>query len=208
VVVRTTTSKRSAFTLIEVIFAIVIIAIAVLSLPMMGRATQKGIESSIAQEAIFAASAELMGATSGYWDEISMLDVNVSHLSRVININDVAECNTTTKLRPGHINQIYHRRCIDDTTINAPHDSNTSYLGADVFDLNDAVHGVQDIFIDATTNATGYKETYKSTLTVATNNNIKVITATVYKDDGTTVITSLKMQSANVGEIDYYKRMF
>lgn len=201
-VVRTIYSKRSAFTLIEVIFAIVIIAIAVLSLPMMSRATQRGIESNIVQEAIFAASAELMGATSGYWDENSMQDSAFSNLSRVINIG--GDCNIATQLRPGHINQIYHRRCLDNNNTvaqNAP--------GGTFFDLNDAAHGEQNIFIDTTIDPTGYKKTYTSVVAVGispTNNNVKDITVTVSDADG--IITVLKSQSANVGEIDYYKRMF
>jgi len=83
VVAMTNHRKRFAFTMIELIFAIVIIAISVMSLPMMAVVTQRGMENNIVQEAIFAASAELMGATSGYWDENSMQDINVSHLSRV-----------------------------------------------------------------------------------------------------------------------------
>ena len=197
--------------MIELIFAIVIIAITVLSLPMMTQITQRGVESSIVQEAVFAASAELMGATAGYWDENSMEDINVSHFSRVINIG--GDCNASTQLRPGHINQMYHRRCLDSNSTLA-HDSNASIGTKDVFDLNDAEHGTQDIFIDnngstATANQTGYKEIYTSEInvTLAADNNIKDITVSVSDADGN--ITVLKAKSANVGEIDYYKkRMF
>lgn len=206
-VVRTTSSKRSAFTLIEVIFAIVIIAIAVLSLPMMSRATQRGIESNIVQEAIFAASAELMGATSGYWDENSMQDIAVSHLSRVINIG--GDCNNTTQLRPGHIKQVYHRRCLDNNTTVAYNNA----VGGTVFDLDNAKHPNQAIFISGagagTADETGYKELYTSVVAVGispANYNVKDINVTVSGAKG--VITVLKSKSANVGEIDYYKRMF
>ena len=196
--------NRFAFTMIELIFAIVIIAITVMSLPMVTQITSKGIESNIAQEAIFAASGELMGATAGYWDEKSMLDINVSHLSRVIDISN--DCNDTTKLRPGHINQPYHRRCIDDTTINTAHNLNTAFLGADVFDLNDAAI-TQDIFVDTTTDAAGYKETYESNVTIIPTGNIKTIKITVRNSDGE-IVTVLQTQSANIGEIDFYKRTF
>ena len=47
------TSKRFGFTMIELIFAIVIIAISVMSLPMMTQVTNKGLEESLVQEAIF-----------------------------------------------------------------------------------------------------------------------------------------------------------
>jgi len=195
--------KRSAFTMIELIFAIVVIGISVLSLPMVTQVTQRGIESNIVQEAIFAASSELMGATSGYWDENSMQDMNVSHLSRVIDISN--DCNATTQLRPGHIDQPYHRRCLDNLTTTA-----NNVAGGAVYDLDDAEHGDADIFTDTTTDATGYKETYQSNIDVSTsaaNANVKIITATIKDSDGDT-ITILRAQSANVGEIDFYKRMF
>jgi len=203
VVVRTTNSQRSAFTLIELIFAIVIIAITVLSLPMMTRVTQKGIESSIIQEAIFAASAELMSATSGYWDENSMQDMNVSHLSRVIDIAN--DCNDTTKLRPGHINQPFHRRCLDSMAINA-----NDTAGGSVFDLNDPATGISHaVFINPNPEAAGYKDNYNSTLTISRTNNVKFLESNIYNTKTPPeLIVKLKIQSANVGEIDFYKRMF
>ena len=208
---KTNHPKRFAFTMIELIFAIVIIAISVMSLPMMTQVTQKGIESNILQEAIFAASAELMGATAGYWDEVSMRDINVSHLSRVIDIGASNDCNNTTKLKPGHINQPFHRRCLDEnSTAITDLDKNIT----SIYSLDDAAHGTEDIFVDGTATGTadktGYKELYNSEINVSlssTDNNIKIITATVTDSDGNP-ITVLKTQSANIGEIDYYKRTF
>lgn len=47
---------RTAFTMIELLFAIVIIAFSVLAIPMISQVTSKGVESTIeAQEAIFKA---------------------------------------------------------------------------------------------------------------------------------------------------------
>lgn len=190
--------KRFAFTMLELIFAIVIIAISVVSIPMVTQVTQRGIESNIVQEAIFAASSELMGATAGYWDENSMQDINTSHLSRVIDLD--GDC--TDIRRPGHINQPYHRRCSDTATTA----SNTA--GGTIYDLDDAAHGDEDIFTDTITDATGYKETYQSNISVipAADTNIKLIEATI-KDSAGKTVTILRAQSANVGEIDYYKRM-
>ena len=208
--------SRYAFTLIELIFAIVIISIAVMSLPVMARITSKGIESNILQEAIFAGSAELMGASAGYWDTNSMQDNNVSHMSRVIDINPGAatSCLNNTasdrhRLRPGHVAQPLHRRCVDSTAGTLAGASDAVYP-----DLNDAAHGIQDIFLNPDTagvgvaDRTGYKDIYKSSLTVTYTNNIKFLTVTVTKPDGVTPITILRMQSANIGEIDYYKRRF
>lgn len=206
--VRSTVSKF-AFTMIELIFAIVIIAISVMSLPVMIQVTSKGIENNLVQEAIFAASAELMGASAGYWDTNSMSDNAFSHLSRVIDVD--GDCNGD-RLRPGHIAQPLHRRCVASTSGDI---NNTSSF--DFPNLDNSDHPDEDIFLDttagaATADATGYKNIYTSAIDVspAADTNIKIITATIKKSaaSGGDTITRLRMQSANVGEIDYYKKRF
>lgn len=200
--------KRLAFTMIELIFAIIIISIAVVSLPVMTKITEKGIEEGILQEAIFAGSAELMGASAGYWDANSMSDNALSHMSRVIDINPGAatscENNTSNirhRLRPGHILQPLHRRCVEDTTGNLANAASNTFPN-----LDNADHGLTPMFTDADTEAVGYKETYQSEVTVAVNGNIKDISVRVTNDAGDRNITILRMYSANIGEIDYYKR--
>jgi len=84
--------KKSAFTFIELIFAIVIIAISVVSLPTMTSSLSRGIESNLVQEAIFAASTELNQAISSNWDERSLEDGN-SSLGRVV---DDGTCETNS----------------------------------------------------------------------------------------------------------------
>ena len=199
--VRSTVS-RLAFTMIELIFAIVVIAIAVLSLPVMVQITSKGIENNLVQEAIFAASAELMGATSYYWDENSMQDIATSQLSRVIDLN--ANCNDD-RLRPGHIAQPYHRRCLDLNTTGA-----NDAAGGTIPDLNDAaalVTSTPALFDNPTGSAAGYKDSYTSSLSISRTGNIKFLEATIQDSDGNDIVV-LRTQSANVGEIDYYKRRF
>jgi len=197
-------TSKTAFTMIELIFAIVVIAIAVVSLPMMMQVNSKGMENNLAQEAIFGASVELMQTSSGYWDANSMNDINTSDYARVINIDN--DCNSTTKLRPGHINQPFHRRCINDTAI---HTASNITGNADFSTLNDFV-GTKQLFIGDEKGAAGYKDmNYTSTITVsphATDNNIKVITVTI--KEGAKVVTVLKTEAANVGEVQYHKRTF
>ena len=194
--------QRYAFTMIELIFAIVIIGISVISLPMMMQVTSKGIESNILQEAIFSASAELMGASAGYWDERSMEDEANDMMSRVVDIS--GDCDTN-RLRPGHINQPFHRRCLDSTLATGL-DSTTNGL---IISLDDTKHTSEDIFMNISINSTGYKQTYKSIIDVARTNNIKFIQATITdsKSPANTLVV-LKMQSANIGEVEFYKRRF
>ena len=200
---------RYAFTLIELIFAIVIIGVTVITLPMMSQVTSEGIDESIVQEAIFAAATELNEATTHHWDE-SSFDINAENTySRVVTtaIGAATGCNNITRLRPGHINQERHRRCTDvnSTVSNAIADANISAL-------NDAAHGADDIFENAAAEAAGYKKIYTSVLTVdnpasfggLNNNDIKKIEVTV--SDTEDAVTKLTTYSFNIGEIDYYER--
>jgi len=189
--------------MIELIFAIVIIGISVMSLPMMSRVTAQGMENNIVQEAIFAASAELNQAVTHYWDANS-LDANIS-LARVI---DTGDCNATTRLRDGHIFQPYHRRCLNSSLTGI-----SNVIGGAQSSLDDAEHANQVIYIGDATTQEGYKKAYNSSVAVdanatfggvANNQNVKSITVQVL--DGVNVITSLTTYSANIGEIDYYKR--
>ena len=191
--------KRAAFTFIELIFAIVIIAISVVSLPMMNQAITKGIDANLVQEAIFAAATELNEVTTAHWDDNSM-ETGKSFYARVININGA--CNATTHLRPGHINQPLHRRCLDDNTT-APADANTS----GVVSLDDMAHANRKIFINDASSATGYKKKYYSSVAVTRTDELKYITITLKNADDKN-ITRLKAYSANIGEIDFYKRRY
>lgn len=196
---------RLAFTMIELIFAIVIISIAVLSLPMVTQITSRGVESNLVQEAIFAASAELIGATSYYWDFESMHDKDMVRLERVIDIGGT--CNNTAlderyRLRPGHVNQPYHRRCLENSTINPSDASDATFPN-----LDNAEHASQLLFTDNTKDSTGYKESYNSAVDVTRAGDVKKITVTVTNSSGT-VITALSTYSANIGEVDYFKRRF
>lgn len=203
--------KKAAFTLIELIFAIVVIAITVISLPMMTQVTSKGIDANLVQEAIFGAAAKLNEAVTANWDENS-LEVNaINSYARVIDID--GNCNNTPasvtfRQKPGHINQPLHRRCLNSA---ATSPSNTNVTG--VTSLSDMTMTDKNITTGSTA-AAGYKDAYTSTVTVSrpanfngSNNNIKLILSTIKDSDGTN-ITTLRAYSANIGEVDYYKRSY
>ncbi len=197
---------RFAFTMIELIFAIVIISIAVVSLPMMTQVTSRSMDSSLVQEAIFAASAELTGATSYYWDKNSMYDSNLSRFSRVIDINDDCDSNASSqryRLRVGHIAQPYHRRCLEDSAIDPVDTSDAIFPNLN----NAATTGYLDIFDNTNPEAAGYKNAYTRDVDVVRTGYTKKITVTVKNSSGN-IITLLNTYSANIGEVDYYKRRF
>jgi len=204
--------KKSAFTLIELIFAIIIISIAVLSLPVVTQIMNQGIKSSIVQEAIFASATELNEAITQHWDENSIDPIAPNSYARVI---DMGTCDNNTsspnyRLMPGHINQPLHRRCLESnaTTIAG---TNSEPVEA----VEDKAHGFRLIFLNASPTKEGYKEKYMSDVTIssganfggAADNNMKSITVTIEnsKDEN---ITSLRTYVANIGETDYYKKAY
>ena len=202
--------KRSAFTFIELIFAIVIIAISVMSLPTMIQSTSDGIEGNLVQEAIFIASTELNQAVAANWDENSLVETGANSLARVID-NGSCENNSSSpryRLKPGHVTQRYHRRCLDSNTTGVSSATDT------------AVDALEDFagpktLVNAGGSQSGYKYTYSTLVTVTTNadfngtnSDIKMIEANISNANTGGLLTSLKTYSANIGEVDYYKRTY
>lgn len=108
---------KRGFSLIEVVFAIVIISISLMSVPMLLKETAKSNEYSIMQEAILATSTKMGNIISYPWDKNSYdstnkilrtLDVSNgdSELDRKPGVND-------DNLRVGHIYADKRRRFFD-----------------------------------------------------------------------------------------------
>ena len=192
-------SPRHAFTMIELIFAIVVIAISVISLPTMIQTTSDGMEGNLAQEAIFAGSAQLNEATTYTWDERSTNDMNISELARIVN--------TTTDGCPR--TGIINRKCLTNLSIrpdDAPATNGSS--------IDSITYTNQPIFL-GTTSTTAYKTNYTATLNVTRciagnsyiqfgnenpNPNLKELEYTViHPDNG--VVVRLRAYSANIGEL-------
>ena len=198
--------RRSAFTLIELIFAIVIISITALSVPMMNSTISNTVKANILQEAIFAASTKLSEALGATWDTNSIDPTAPSSYARVIDHS--GNCIAATRLMPGHIaGQEKHRRCLQSAAI-TPAYANTGGLESMAFTN-------QPIFINNADKLSGYKDDYNATLAVdhnvsfdgANNPDLKRITVTVFDHDGNP-ITSLKAYSANIGAVAYYSEPY
>lgn len=210
---------RYAFSMIELIFAIVIIGITVISLPMMTQVTAKGADSNLVQEAIFAAAAKLNEAVTYRWDENSLDPATPDALTQIISVSNT-DCNSSGQ-RLGFIPQPKHRKCLNDTTIRP-----STTLGTDTGesgpafydDLDDVAETGQSLTSNALS-ASAYKEAYTSTIAISyaafgviteASKNIKEINATISetKNGVTSPVTVLRTYSANIGEVDYYKRSF
>lgn len=198
--------QKSAFTMIELIFAIVVIAISVISLPMMMQTTSKGIESNIVQEAIFATGAILNESTTYYWDKHSMDDANVSNgYSRVVNTGGCLGGGIPYK-RVGHIN----RQCLDNNATTPDNiGDNTSIEWA-----QNTYNNLQ--ILTGAAAAASYKDSYSATATVTTcktgntftqfgleanNPNLKEIQIKVTITGSADTLILLRAYTANIGEV-------
>lgn len=202
--------RRTAFTLIELIFAIVVMSIVIVSLPMMTIQTSKNIESNIVQEAVFASEAVLDESMGLYWDANSQYDENVSGgLSRVIATGGTNDCVAGyPNKRLGHIN----RRCLNDiATIGV---SNSTTAGS----LNSitTIYNNSPLITDVAS-AGAYKDEYNVTAnvytpsviqfgTVANNPDIKEVAVEIQDDTGT-VIVKMRTYIANIGDVEIASRI-
>ena len=207
---------RNGFTLIELIFAIVVIGISIISLPMMNQVTTKGIEGNLVQEIIFVASTELNQAVTATWDVRSVEDGGFNSLARVID-DGSGNCEDNSSLSnyrqmDGHINQPLHRRCLDSNSSTGLN----SQDGVNIFSLND-MNKTDESLRNADETASGYKSAFTTTISIGINEtfgsytvanpNIKKITVIVKDSDGVD-ITRLSTYCFNIGEVGYHKRSY
>lgn len=208
--------KKNAFTLIELIFAILVISVSITSLPMMIQTSAKSIEKSILQEAIFAAQAILNESTTYYWDQNSQDDANLSGgYSRVVNTGDCLGIGIPYK-RVGHIN----RQCLDDNTtaVNIVGDSSSLEWAANIYTNTIALEGNSVNGAAAT-----YKSSYNVTVTVnycgvagqcvqfgleEPNTNLKQLQIRIADPTTNETLVQLRTYSANIGEVKPESRIF
>lgn len=193
---------RSAFTMIELIFAIVVISIAVVSLPMMTQATDKGIASNIVQEAIFATATITNASTSYYWDQSSLEDFAFANRAQVVNTGDCVAGPPNQRI--GHIN----RECLVDNTT-------TPFNGVDPNSLEwaSSVYNNTPILTGTAGKAT-YKNSYNMTVAVrncktagtctqfgneAGNEDLKELEVSVTQEGSSEKLVVLKAYTANIG---------
>lgn len=167
--------KRYAFTLIEVILALIIISITVLSVPMIIQVNAASTQGSVTQEAVFAASAKLLQTLSFPWDENAVNPALAAEgadtLAGVVNIP--ANGDTATSLAVDRLGFISRQTRRDNLGVFV----NTTNIGDD--NANPLVRGIDDFNNDvSTTNnavttagsvidvAASYKDNYTITTTV------------------------------------------
>jgi len=189
--------KRGAFTMIELIFAIVIIAIVIIALPRMMRTNSNALEANINQEAIFGASAVMMQTLSypwdtnspghnGSYDKIVAIPGGTIIYNRHFNGFDQNDTNGSFRigaiLEPGH--RRFHEYNASDANISGLKSTSPNPL---------CQKDTLAPFINPNPSATGYKNAYETNTTVSyiPDNASNVF---VFSSDGNqTTPTNMKM---------------
>ncbi|OQX74231.1 MAG: hypothetical protein B6D59_03165 [Campylobacteraceae bacterium 4484_4] len=138
--------NRAAFSLIELVLAIVVIAISVMTIPLMLQQSAKNDQFTALQESIFAARTKLGNILTFKWDQnsieegeiIRVLDVNAgdSELDRILTVQD-------GNRRIGHLLVDKRRRFKDKNTTLAERFP-TSAIDKDVDGNPDDIDDFQD----------------------------------------------------------------
>lgn len=213
--------------MIELIFAIVIIGIAVAGVPQMIERNSKSLEGNLVQEGVFAASAKAAQLLTYRWDTNSQDPNDLLSHSKILDMpTGSTDFNRTNSIfRKGGITAEAHRRF---------HSAVTNPVGPV---LNGLATGTQN-FITGGTSKEGYKHEFRVNISASyvndgdgsyntnspsvvynfpnfpstvsnTPTNMKMvrIALQMLDESGTwKEMAVLDVYAANIGEIDYYKR--
>ena len=222
---------RHAFTMIELVFAIVIIAIAVLAMPTIMFTNAASQEQTLKEEAIMLTTTKIAQILTYPWDaNSSPLGVLMSTsqvLGTVANPPLGLERNATTDFRIGHFPNQLRRRMTPFSN-----ERNATGIGG-IFGSNISSFNGDQVTIGAAGADQVYKKQYRMTTTVTyvTDNtnyglniitfdfnttatglsNIKMVQVTTDEQDttGTWIpIVQMTSYSTNIGEAEFYKRRY
>jgi len=219
---------KKGFSLIEVVFAIVIISISLMSVPMLLKQSSKSDEFSIMQEAILATSTKMGNILSYPWDSNSYDSANA--ILRTLDIhNGDNELNRVTtgvndnNLRQGHIYQSKRRRFFDfasvgrvypnnsvgaaANSINYFHGKSETIGGSDAYDYKDAgmtinssVFYVSDVAHYSQTHLVSSINTFTiNNIIGAQDTNIKMVQITTTSPNLNHSLT-LRCYTCNIGQ--------
>jgi len=220
----TKSGRRAAFTMIELIFAIVLIAITVAAIPQMLSSNAKGTEQLLKQETIAATAGEAFRILTFPWDDNSMDDTNRTFVldATAPGSDNLSRTSAASRIRAGMIppakgtgasagdvSRYYHRLFYNDVTAPASGQlsgiahvdaSLLSETGADAY-KNATTLNVVGRYVGDGNAASNF--TF-STAGSATATNLKM--AELHAQSGGTDILVLRVYSANIGSPIYFTR--
>ena len=212
---------RKAFTMIELIYAIVVIAVVTLTIPMMIQVNNKGLEGNVAGEAIFLISSVLSEATTLVWDNRSIqggTGATAIVLSKILDTSGNGAYNRpdiNSTIRIGGLDEDLHRQFFPVTTV--PDEAAGLYDIGSSFDSTaaGAQFGLKNTYVVKVTRtyiADAPGGFIFSTTPSGTKTNVKMTEVEVKADlDGDRileVISVLRAYTCNIGEVDFAKRRF
>lgn len=193
---------RHAMSMIELVFAIVIMGIAVMSLPLILTQVQNNNAFAMQQEAILAAKAKIGDILTYEWDDNSYdATAQRSYVLDTLNGNNALIRDNNTTLRVGHVNAENRRKFSTINPLSATDTNTTS--GNDI----DRFNGQPPTTVTATLENTGKGLDYVFTLTLtptityaADDANYTTSTLGVFalNPNNTNTITNIKTISVQV----------
>ena len=204
---------RHAFTMIELIFALVIMSIVFVSLPMILVNNQNSLEDNLVQESIFLASSKMSQVLTFKWDDNSSSPgLGTLSTSDVIEVTNgpAALDRNGSEFRVGHFQEDKHRRM--SPVLNETRTATA--IGIEVpgtFDDIDDFDGLVATNIIATAGVDGYKKEYRADVNVSYVNDNNFINATNYASDSIDFVlsptaaaatTNLKMMEVSIEQED------
>jgi len=226
-----------AFTMIELVYAIVIIAITMLTIPMVMQVNASNQEGSLFQEGILITSTKISQALTFPWDQNSPPLGGIMSFSNVLNTNSVTagmgrvnDINgNPTDFRVGHFQESLRRRLssssfprgasaiVADNSIANQHGLAAEDLGVGTQDgykkrwsVTTNVSYVPD-FTDYTQTGIVFNfDTNLTALGAGVTSNIKMIqvTATDISVGSNNDQIQLTSFSSNIGETEFFKRRY
>ncbi len=224
---------RKGFTIIELIVAIVVIGIALMSVPLLLSQASKSDEFSLNQEAVLAGSTKIGDILTYPWDDKLVSETNVKHILDVTNgdseLDRYPDNNHTRRI--GNFKTNYRRKfdaniTYASATLGRAGDTNTTaYNDIDDFNGNSEIingGGTGDYLMDLNLTTKVFyisdDANYSSSPTLnfgdlntslaTPTTNIKMIEVKVVNKANNQTITTLRAFSANIGSYELLYRTF
>ena len=227
---------RHAFTMIELIFALVIMGIVFLTLPLILIQNAESVEDNLIQESIFLSASKMSQLLTFQWDDNSRDPAVILSASDALTVSAAGDNEldrNASDFRRGHFPEDKHRRM---TPINNERNASAIGLEGAVYDDIDDFDGIVNYDIIDTPSVGGYKKKYRGDVNVTYVNdntnyaadpvtfafttadagattNIKMIETSITQDntgagDWDPNFVLLRAYVTNIGETGYFKRRY
>ena len=177
--------NRHAFTMIELIFALVIMGVVFITLPLILLRNANSLEDNLIQESIFLTSTKLNQLLTFQWDNSSSAaGMSVVSTSDVINVTSATPGLGrvgNSDFRVGHFRESNRRRM---TPVSAQRAAGANGLEGAIFDDVDDFNGLTNVeLISGATSQAGYKKAYRADVNVSYVNDNNFLNGTSYNSN-------------------------